>query len=314
MNALALLLLLSQLPASPSPCRPGADCKVRSVQTTCVATASLGTCNAAALGRVRCDATTSSLKFCNGSAWGALGGGITEPLTLTQVLSSSVAASAPAIKLTESQRISHSSGSPYLTFANNYLHVQGNFSVGSNMLISYVNAYGGYPLELNGNANNGASAKAVRVNSNQSLTTTGAKIATFENATVEKAYVDKDGSFFSAGSAYGVTSNNPLHLKGNSLDIASGVGVKLMNDRTMLTAGAVIAGFYSDNAAATRAASIDIYGGLRLNEANLALQTCSATFRGRMMFVQGGTGVADGVFVCMKNNTDTYSWIELLPG
>jgi hypothetical protein len=38
---------------------------------------------------------------------------------------------------------------------------------------------------------------------------------------------------------------------------------------------------------------------------------CSATTRNYMWFLQGGTGMADLFQICMKSNTDTYSWITV---
>ena len=36
--------------------------------------------------------------------------------------------------------------------------------------------------------------------------------------------------------------------------------------------------------------------------------TCSVTYRGRLVFVAGGTGVSDHLFQCYKDATDTYSY------
>lgn len=42
-----------------------------------------------------------------------------------------------------------------------------------------------------------------------------------------------------------------------------------------------------------------------------ALPTASATYRGVALRVQGGTGVADGVWICEKGTSGTYSWVQL---
>jgi hypothetical protein len=42
-----------------------------------------------------------------------------------------------------------------------------------------------------------------------------------------------------------------------------------------------------------------------------SLPTPGAGQRGRIVFIQGGTGVADGVYVCRKKADDTYEWARL---
>jgi hypothetical protein len=39
-----------------------------------------------------------------------------------------------------------------------------------------------------------------------------------------------------------------------------------------------------------------------------ALPTASATYRGQMLRVQGGNGVADVLYICTKDASDVYAW------
>jgi len=55
---------------------------------------------------------------------------------------------------------------------------------------------------------------------------------------------------------------------------------------------------------------LEINGGLRLNTSN-SRPTCSASARGTFWVIQNGTGVKDGVSVCVKNASDTYEWATI---
>jgi len=44
------------------------------------------------------------------------------------------------------------------------------------------------------------------------------------------------------------------------------------------------------------------------------LPTASADYRGKMIRVEGGAGVADKLYICMKTAADTYSWIQVASG
>jgi len=45
-----------------------------------------------------------------------------------------------------------------------------------------------------------------------------------------------------------------------------------------------------------------------------SLPTASASYRGMVIRVEGGAGVADKLYICMKSATDTYSWIQIASG
>lgn len=42
-----------------------------------------------------------------------------------------------------------------------------------------------------------------------------------------------------------------------------------------------------------------------------ALPTADVSLRGQMYLLKGGTGVADTVYVCIKDATETYVWLQL---
>jgi hypothetical protein len=71
------------------------------------------------------------------------------------------------------------------------------FSVSSGTMYTpvYINPYSvNQSLYLKGRINNGASAIAMYIDSDQALTTAGAKILSIRNAGVEKNFFDKDGN------------------------------------------------------------------------------------------------------------------------
>jgi hypothetical protein len=45
-----------------------------------------------------------------------------------------------------------------------------------------------------------------------------------------------------------------------------------------------------------------------------ALPTADASYRGKMIRVEGGAGVPDKLYMCMKSAADTYSWVQVAMG
>jgi len=68
----------------------------------------------------------------------------------------------------------------------------------------------------------------------------------------------------------------------------------------------------------------DVWGGKRFRNLGLslylllgkiaALPAAGATLRGKTVRVEGAAGVADVVYVCVKNADDTYSWAQVASG
>jgi hypothetical protein len=125
-------------------------------------------------------------------------------------------------------------------------------------------------VQLRGNRSDGANSTAVRIQSAQTLSTAGAKIASFENpSSVVKAFVDKDGNFTAptyytnAGAMMGPSTlgqgvhqnatNTALALGGRIDDGAAAIAIKFGNLTSLTTTGAKIASFYSDAGSTERA-------------------------------------------------------------
>jgi len=49
-------------------------------------------------------------------------------------------------------------------------------------------------------------------------------------------------------------------------------------------------------------------------DADGVLPAASAAYRGKMLRVEGGAGVADLLYMCMKSAADTYSWVQIATG
>ncbi|MHA1827078.1 MAG: hypothetical protein ACTSX6_00370 [Candidatus Heimdallarchaeaceae archaeon] len=45
-----------------------------------------------------------------------------------------------------------------------------------------------------------------------------------------------------------------------------------------------------------------------------SLPTASSAYRGHMIYVPGGTGISDKLYICLKGSDDTYSWVQLATG
>ena len=55
---------------------------------------------------------------------------------------------------------------------------------------------------------------------------------------------------------------------------------------------------------------LEVNGGVRLNTTTLR-PTCDASIRGTLWLTQGGPGVADALYVCVKDVADAYAWEEV---
>lgn len=64
--------------------------------------------------------------------------------------------------------------------------------------VDTIGSLTGTTIRVMGTMDDGASAVGVAIDNSKTLSTTGAKIASFRNNTAEKAYVDKDGAFYAA--------------------------------------------------------------------------------------------------------------------
>jgi hypothetical protein len=48
------------------------------------------------------------------------------------------------------------------------------------------------------------------------------------------------------------------------------------------------------------------------NKADSTLPTPDSTYRGKIIRIEGGTGVADKLCVCLKKSDDSYGWFDLI--
>jgi hypothetical protein len=63
----------------------------------------------------------------------------------------------------------------------------------------------------------------------------------------------------------------------------------------------------------TTTMNVSVPAGIIINT-TLAKPTCAVAERGRIWVDQGGAGVADLAFICLKNSTDDYNWIQFVIG
>jgi len=56
---------------------------------------------------------------------------------------------------------------------------------------------------------------------------------------------------------------------------------------------------------------LEVSGAIKLGDTT---SVCDASHRGVMKFVQGGAGVDDKLYICMKNSTDAYNWVLVASG
>jgi hypothetical protein len=122
-------------------------------------------------------------------------------------------------------------------------------------------------LRIRGSVLDGASAISLKIGNANTLVTTGAKIVSFysDSFVTEKAYINKDGggSFNGIVNSAGMRSDNyysatvaPVILGGQVADSSSAISVKILSFQSLVTTGAKIVSFYSDNGI-TEKASID---------------------------------------------------------
>jgi len=89
------------------------------------------------------------------------------------------------------------------------------------------------------------------------------------------------------------------------------LGVKVSADSEMSPRYRIASSAYAYSAsyadtAKSLAQNATALGGLRLGDTASA---CDSSSRGTMKYVAGGSGVADGVFQCMKKSSGNYSWV-----
>jgi len=118
----------------------------------------------------------------------------------------------------------------------------------SRMHCSTIYTYGTVTLTLKGQVADGATAIGATIGSLNTLSTSGAKIASFVNNTTEKAYIDKDGILSCANNVFqgqGVTGGAGLRrlaatvsMTSSTADAANAVTALISSESAYVTAGA----------------------------------------------------------------------------
>lgn len=111
--------------------------------------------------------------------------------------------------------------------------------------------------------------------------------------------------FSAANGQYQTSGQSTATLNGVVNDGATAVATALRSNGTYSTAGAKITSFRNGT---TEVAFVDLNGLIRVNANNNAQPACDATTRGRVYYLNGGTGVADKYEICMKSAADAYAW------
>lgn len=161
----------------------------------------------------------------------------------TDPFTSSVASGSNAIVLATGQQIDFGSGN------FDYLVGDGTFvRSGTTFFAPQFGGSNGSRFQVLSYDGDDALALGLEVDTNTAFTTSGGKLLTLKNATVEKAYVDKDGTSFGLGFKSLATTTSGMTFSGNTTSVRS--------------AGSTV--FLSDNAVnmvAASASAVDLSGG-----------------------------------------------------
>ena len=104
----------------------------------------------------------------------------------------------------------------------------------SGWFVNLVQAVTAVGISIKGSVTDGASAVGVIIDNTVSLANAGAKLVSFRNNGVEKAYVDKDGNYVSAAAGVTVTAGTGWTVSNSNLRKGNGI----VAGSITLTAGA----------------------------------------------------------------------------
>lgn len=107
-------------------------------------------------------------------------------------------------------------------------------------------------------------------------------------------------SWETSGSATGLTSDSNMVYKGGSHEF------RLLNS-------AAVFGTASQNDAGANGGANTSHRAMQFLDPGVARPTCIEAKRGWLWYENGGAGVADTVSICVKDETDTYAWVGLIP-
>ncbi len=179
-------------------------------------------------------------------------------------------------------------------------------------------------IDQNGNVGIGTTAPSValhvagKVKINSALAAAGAITPTDPsgvalgiqaNATGVRAIAIGDSAVASAQESIAIGSDMNVSGPGSiGIQLGTGGGATVSSSSVMAIIGGNVGIGTTDPQVA-----LEVNGAVRLNTAS-AKPTCDSTKRGSLFVEQGGAGVTDTVYLCLKSAANTFSWIVSTTG
>lgn len=180
------------------------------------------------------------------------------------------------------------------------------------------------PNILKSNVANGASAIALKLDTANVLSNATAKAMTFEEQDVEQGYVrfDSAAGLLRLYSSTGINLELGSRAEGGSvpsilfnatdLSFRASGATELVLTSTALRPSADVG---SDlGISVTNRYSVGYMRSVEIGGTSGERPTCTSSVRGRIWTTQGGAGVTDTLYQCMKSAADTYAWITVTTG
>jgi len=190
---------------------------------------------------------------------------------------------------------------------------------------------GSHSCKLTSSIADGAAAVATVIDTTVALANATSKLLSIRNSTVEKLSVDYagvltcaaiattgGGNSIYAGSGGGIFVGSKLlraaglvAVEGTPTEGATAVAAVLNSATALSTAGAKIVSIRN---AGVEKVHVTPDGGVGIGGI-VALPVASVTYRGVIWVVQGGAGVDDVAYMCLKKGADeSYSWKQIATG
>jgi hypothetical protein len=177
---------------------------------------------------------------------------------------------------------------------------------------------------LKSNVANGASAVGLTIDSVNDLANATAKLISFRNGGTERLYLRNDASigfsYLSAGTGTNFEiwsraeggSAPSIQWGATNLRFRAGGSSELDLTSTELTPVSDVGS--SLGISVTNRFSVGYMRSVEIGGTSGERPTCTSSVRGRIWITQGGAGVTDSLFTCMKSAADTYAWIAGVTG
>ncbi len=154
-----------------------------------------------------------------------------------------------------------------------------------------------------------ASAKLVSIRNNSS-----SEVAYFDRlgGLTSNSHISSGGDFITTNSgAFSAANGQSAIVFGRSSNGSSSIAINLTSVSNFSTAGAKVISV--KNNLSNEIVAIPWEGGIQLNVQGTAEPTCTAARRGEIIYVRGGTGVAETIRACLKDPTDeSYAWYTMV--